>query len=166
MDNAFAAPEVDEAARWPDEEDGHLGRLPFERLKKLYLRSCNVSGVAVLMILGAIYLIALPSLIPAEMPRNETALVFQTVLTTLGILYLIGAVGIFLRARWGRIVGIIACVLMLANIPLGTIIGIIGLFAFIGAPKLFGPDRLRHGDLKQAYKAAKRERKMARRGLA
>jgi hypothetical protein len=57
--------------------------------------------------------------------------------------------------------GIIVCVLTLINIPLGTLIGIVGLFAFIKAPNLFGPGRVLHKDLKTEYKLRKKARKAA-----
>jgi len=70
----------------------------------------------------------------------------------------------FMRSNWGRVMGIIACAFMLLRIPIGTIIGIMGLVAFIKAKELFGPDRITHAEVKRAFKQAKRERKQARRG--
>ena len=46
---------------------------------------------------------------------------------------------------------------MLVSIPFGTLIGIVGLFAFFKAKELFGPDRIHHRDLKIAFKALKQQ---------
>ena len=57
--------------------------------------------------------------------------------------------------------GIIVCILTLINIPLGTVIGVVGLFAFIKAPNLFGSGRVLHKDLKTEFKLRKKARKAA-----
>ena len=46
---------------------------------------------------------------------------------------------------------------MLLSIRFGTLIGIVGLFAFFKAKELFGPDRIHHRDLKIAFKALKQQ---------
>jgi len=56
--------------------------------------------------------------------------------------FLFAAIGCFTRDDWARICGIIICCLLLLNIPIGTLIGIFGLIAFIRGKKLFGPGRL------------------------
>lgn len=58
--------------------------------------------------------------------------------------------------------GIITCSLSVLNIPLGTIIGIAGLFAFIKAPELFGQNRVTHKSLKQEFKNRKQAAKAAK----
>jgi hypothetical protein len=79
----------------------------------------------------------------------------------LALFYLVAIIGMLKRTSWGRVMGIIVCILTLINIPLGTLIGIVGLFAFIKAPNLFGPGRVPHKDLKTEYKLRKKARKGA-----
>jgi hypothetical protein len=68
-------------------------------------------------------------------------------------------VGLFKRTAWGRILGIIVCVISLINIPIGTAIGAFGLFAFFGAPELFGSNRVTHRELKTEFKLQKAQMK-------
>lgn len=71
------------------------------------------------------------------------------------VFYVFAIVGTLKRTSWGRVLGIICCCLMLINVPIGTIIGVIGLFAFIKAKELFGPERITHAEVKQAFKDLK-----------
>ena len=64
-------------------------------------------------------------------------------------------VGLLKRTSWGRICGIVVCVISLINIPLGTLIGVMGLFAFVKAKELFGPERITHEEVKTAFKGLK-----------
>lgn len=59
-----------------------------------------------------------------------------------------------MRLPW-RICGIVVCVISLINIPLGTLIGVMGLFAFVKAKELFGPERITHEEVKTAFKGLK-----------
>ena len=46
---------------------------------------------------------------------------------------------------------------MLLSIRFGTLIGIVGLFAFFKAKELFGPDRIRHRNPKITFKALRQQ---------
>ena len=72
-------------------------------------------------------------------------------------------IGLFIRSSWGMILGMVAGGFALISIPIGTIIGVMGLFAFIKAPTLFGPDRVLHNDLKAEFKHRKKLKKEAKR---
>ncbi len=74
----------------------------------------------------------------------------------LAIFFLFAVFGLYQRTSWGKVLGIIACILMLISIPVGTIIGIAGLFAIFGSPKLFGKDRFTHKELKAEFKLRKK----------
>jgi hypothetical protein len=81
--------------------------------------------------------------------------------------YIACIIGLIGRTSWGRKLGIFVCCISLINIPLGTIIGIMGLFAFFKAPELFGEGRLTHKELKKTFstrkKMIKEEKKAAKR---
>ncbi|HLA34795.1 MAG TPA: hypothetical protein VJ001_08010 [Rhodocyclaceae bacterium] len=145
--NPFVAPK----AKVGDSElsENLMGYTPKE-IKKLYYRSCNVTGIAVLLVLGVVGLAGV--MLGGEM-ANKMPL---PVLLTFLVFFCVAAVGAFMRTSWGRVCGIISCCFMLFSIPLGTIVGIIGLFAFINAKVLFGTDRVTHKEIKFAFKELKR----------
>ncbi len=151
--NPYSPPEVIETL--VPEGDPQFGDLDDKALNKLYYRSCNVTGIAVLLSFGLVVLVAAISLPGADLgfPRP--------VFIGLALFYLVAIIGMLKRTSWGRVMGIIVCILTLINIPLGTLIGIVGLFAFIKAPNLFGPGRVPHKDLKTEYKLRKKARKGA-----
>ena len=117
-------------------------------IKKLYYRSCNVNAIAFLLVLGAGVLGA--TVLVAKTP-SASSLLFLAIL----VFYGFAVVGTIKRTSWGRSLGIVCCCLMLINIPMGTIIGIVGLFAFTKAKELFGPERITHAEVKQAFKDLK-----------
>ncbi|MCZ6796091.1 MAG: hypothetical protein O7J95_20980 [Planctomycetota bacterium] len=77
------------------------------------------------------------------------------VLLVLGAFQLTTAIACFRRASWGRISGMIVCSLMLLNIPVGTLIGVLGLVALAQGARLFGPGRYRPSDLRKELKYRK-----------
>ena len=48
------------------------------------------------------------------------------------------------------------CSVMLINVPIGTLLGILGLVAFIRGERLFGPDRYVGRELKAELKRRKK----------
>ncbi len=148
--NPYTAPKAAVVAADLPEEG--LDRLDDKALKKLYYRSCNVTGLAVLLSLGVVVILGVLSLAG---PRVEGDILFLMVILAF---YCITATGLFIRSSWGRILGIIVCSLSLISIPIGTLIGLMGLFAFFGAPQLFGPNRILHRDLKAEFKLRKKRR--------
>ncbi|MEM0896914.1 MAG: hypothetical protein AAGJ79_08500 [Verrucomicrobiota bacterium] len=148
--NPYEAPQSDVAAPIP--ETYQFKDLDFKQLKKLYYRSCNVNGITGLLVLGLIFIV-----IASFMP-DIVAEGLQLVFIGLAVFYAVTIFGLFKRTSWGRILGIIVCIISLINIPIGTLIGVLGLFAFFGAPELFGPDRVLHKDLKSEFKLRKKNK--------
>jgi len=149
----YSAPET-EIYAIPDVPD-KLKDLNFSQLKKLYHRSSNVGAIAGLMVLGLVLMTSLSAI-----PHDQEGLSYMRyVFIGVSVLYAITVFGLIKRTGWGRILGIIICALSLLNIPIGTIIGIAGLFAFIKAPELFGPNRITHKELKAEFKRQKAEMK-------
>lgn len=148
--NPYAAP-VSSVSDLPLPSSLH-GITDFAQLKKLYHRSCNVNGIAFLLGLG---LVITAGVLAVQQHTDEVKLILLALIA----FYVPTIIGLYLRTSWGRILGIIACLLALINIPMGTIIGIMGLFAFFGAPQLFGPDRITHRAVKAQFKAQKAARR-------
>ena len=122
------------------EKSGDLYEMPGPQFLKLYYRSCNVSGLCVLMAIGLLVLSQI-----AFTPESTTFIDAYTVFL------LVGIVGLIPRTSWGRITGIVLCIIMLRNFPVGTAVGIMGLFAFFKAPELFGEGRITHKELRKVY---------------
>lgn len=155
--NPYSAPQTDVLANRIITDK--LQGLDFKQLKKLYYRSCNVN---VITFLAGLCLIVLPimALLPnaefmALLPNAEYKPFMKFVIVGLAVFYGVAAVGLFKRTAWGRILGIIVCVMALINIPFGTAIGAFGLFAFFKAPELFGSNRVTHRELKTEFNLQK-----------
>ena len=150
--NPYSAPQTDVHANRAITDK--LQGLAFKQLKKLYHRSCNVNAITFLLGLGLIGLA-----IVSMLPNAEYEPFMRFVFVGLAVFYGVAVVGLFKRTAWGRILGIIVCIISLINIPIGTAIGAFGLFAFFGAPELFGSNRVTHRELKSEFKLQKAEMK-------
>ena len=150
--NPYSAPQTDVDANHTVTDK--LQGLDFKQLKKLYHRSCNVNAITFLLGLGLIVLA-----IDSMLPNAEYEPFIRFVFVGLAVFYAVGVVGLFKRTAWGRILGIIVCIISLINIPIGTAIGAFGLFAFFGAPELFGSNRVTHRELKSEFKLQKAQMK-------
>jgi hypothetical protein len=150
-DNAFAPPRANlETQTGPQE----LWEMPFKDLKKLYLASVNIRALGILYGLGALGgLVAGVLLVNGSM---ESGLAF--VLLGSGVVSVAACISSYTRPGWGKVVGILLCILSLFNFPLGTLIGILGLIAYYNGGKLFGPNRLLHKDVVAVYKVRKKDK--------
>ena len=158
MDNVYAPPKSNLDPQITGSLIDRLKEYDDKSLNKLYYRSCNVSAIAGLMIIGVAIL---GSLFLFSNLLEDTSTPTAVLIAILAF-NLISSVGIILRTTWGRVLGIVACAIMLINIPMGTIIGIVGLFAFINAKSLFGIDRISHAELKKEFKFRKANKKNGR----
>jgi len=149
-ENPYSAPKTEVLTENNYEGDNPLYKMDFKALQKLYYRSHNVSSIAGLMVLGVILIAFL------TFKATDQDMHLNPFLLVLMVFYIVTIVGLILRSAWGRILGIIVCILSLFNLPLGTIIGIMGLFAFFKAPELFGDDRITHKDIKAVWKERKK----------
>ena len=148
--NPYQAPQAEEIIS--EQELNDLDQMDFKRLKKLYMRSHNVSSIAGLMILGLVFM--------AWLTFGASAYTFPVpVFLGLFLFYSVTITGIILRTNWGKVLCIIACVLMFFGGGLSILIGIAGLFACFGSPQLFGPDRITHAELKTVYVRRKKSKK-------
>jgi hypothetical protein len=60
-----------------------------------------------------------------------TAILIGTLVVGLAMPALAAGIGLLLRKRWGRVLAIVAAVLGLAGIPIGTLIGIYAIFVLM-----------------------------------
>ncbi len=160
-DNPYSAPEFDSIGG--DSRRLSFPDLSFKEVKKLKNHSASITTLAVLWIIG--FLVSLgyaAALMIGGVERADgdafiLALVIAVVVV-LSIFQLVTAIGCFRRTSWSRVCGMIVCVLMLINIPVGTALGILGLIAFAQSGALFGPDRYSPRELKQEFAHRKRHR--------
>ena len=134
-----------------------FSRFDTKRLKALYNASRTVGTLCILWALGALLflilvVVALVGKDKESMNQIATSLV---VLIPLGALKVGALIGCLKQAEWGRVLGIIDCILMLLGFPIGTLIGIIGLVALIPNKELFEPNALDFKALKAEYKLRK-----------
>ncbi|MCB1048965.1 MAG: hypothetical protein H6510_07195 [Acidobacteria bacterium] len=92
-------------------------------------------------------------LMVARPPGHEFLPLEKMVFFGLSGLYLTGAVGLFMRPAWARYVGLGLCVLGLLSVLLAVnvvtlMLSSVGLYCLIKSPKLFGPNRMTHTELK------------------
>lgn len=155
--NPYSAPVVAEYAAGV--EIPQFDQYTPAQLKKLYYRSCNVSCITFLMGLGCLLLSGI-GINAMNDPDFAKALPMPPAgYLALGLLEGVACVGLVMRTSWGRVMGICLCILSLINIPIGTLIGLAGLFAFFGAKELFGDGRITHKSVKAAFKEMKKNKR-------
>ena len=147
--NPYQSPEADFGG--PDLPDGLAGMTPKE-VQKLYYRSSNISAIAGVFVIGMLGISGMLFFASTSMENPGVKLVLLASL----VFYGFAVAGLAMRTDWGRVLGIIACIISLISVPLGTIVGIVGLVAFFKAKILFGPDRVTHKVVKEAYMELKR----------
>ena len=142
INNPYQAPRAEVADKDLPER---LASYTPAQIKKLYYRSCNINAIALLVAIGVVAMLIMLFI-------GDDPVGLKAIFVALLALYSVSFVGVVRRTSWGRIAGIVVCVISLINIPLGTLIGIMGLFAFSRAKELFGPERLTHQEVKAAFK--------------
>lgn len=152
-DNVFAPPRSNVAVHTgPDE----LWDLSWKDLRNLYYASVNIRALGVLNVIG-VAILALAFMVPAREAASAAPL--YVFLAGAGALSLLMAWTAFSRPGWGRPFGIVMLVLGLLNFPLGTLISIVGLIAYVRGRRLFGVDKILHKDLADVFKQRKVEKK-------
>ena len=144
-DNPYEAPKAEVGDK---DLSGRFVNYTPAQVKKLYYRSCNINAIALIVAFG---IVALATVLLI----GDEPVVLKVIFVALVVLYSVTFVGLLKRTSWGRICGIVVCVISLINIPLGTLIGVMGLFAFVKAKELFGPERITHEEVKTAFKGLK-----------
>ncbi|MGJ8671626.1 hypothetical protein [Rubritalea sp.] len=170
VDNPYEAPLVEQPVNASsiqariNEKLRDYKSLDEKAFKKLYYRSCNVSAIAALVLIAGLVIAGLLIFGWNEPNDPDESMVYGVgLLSLMAVFQLVCFIGLATRATWGRTMGFISCSLMLLNIPLGTLIGIVGLVALSKAPELFGPTRVTHKELKAEFKLRKQQMKEAKR---
>ena len=156
-DNVFAPPRATlDQPQGPEA----LWEMSWKDVRKLYLASVNVRALGVLYAIGALGLLGTAAItVSGPAPSTPPPAGLMPFLIAMGVVFLAGTVTSYTRPRWGRVLGIILCVLSLFSIPWGTLIGILGLIAYAQGGKLFGPERLTHQEVAAVYKQRKKDKK-------
>ncbi len=157
-ENFYAAPEADLTTPQHGLVEA-LAELNYKQLRKLYHRSINIRTLNFLICIAAIFMgFSVVGLVMSLSQMPSRMVSFLIIFILIFILELVTFIGVFLRADWGRFMGIICSILIMLNFPVGTLFGIAGLFAFFGAPELFGPDRIKHAEVRKEFKHRKRNK--------
>lgn len=145
---AVAAPvsRVNETAEQPA-----LQALNFEQLKKLRSISHSIRSLGFLWGFSGIVAIIFGATQIGGAGR-EGGMVLVTILYGIAVV-LLGPYSAWARPGWGRIVCMVLSVPPLAQVPYGTLLGILSLVALGSAGPLFGADKIPHKQLEAAYKA-------------
>jgi F0F1-type ATP synthase membrane subunit a len=116
----------------------------------------NIRALGVLNVIG-VAILALAWMVPARQASSAAPL--YVILGLAAALSFLMAWTAFARPGWGRWFGIVMLVLGLLNFPIGTLISIIGLIAYVRGRRLFGEDKILHKDLAEVFKQRKVEKK-------
>lgn len=145
--NPYATPESDLVAT-PQRKN--FPELSTKELRKLWNHSSSIRALAFLFFFGA------AACILGSMAMMAGKLFFGVYFAIVASLVLfVAGIGLMKRTEWGRVLGFALCGLALILFPLGTIIGILSLMA-LSCGRLFGADRLVHGELDAELKHRKK----------
>ena len=155
--NAFAPPRASLEVR---EGPAELWEMPFKELRKIYHASHTIRALGALYALvaigGAAIVMMFGFAVQAGASRRgdlgPLMIFFALVLASAA-----ACVTSYTRQEWGRLLGGFLCILMIFLIPVGTVIGVLGLVAYFQAGKVFGPGRFLHKDVVTVYRQRKDE---------
>jgi hypothetical protein len=132
--------------------------LSTRELKKLFNHHSSITALSCLWSLGAAAAVLFVPTLLFGLAREggEAEFLIAAVLFLIAVFQLITVIGCYRRDSWARTCGIVVCSVMLINVPIGTLLGILGLVAFIRGERLFGPDRYVGRELKAELKRRKK----------
>jgi len=117
-------------------------------LKKLENHSNNIRSLGSLWLLGVLFATFISII-------SDSDFTSRVIYFSFSLLFVIPIYSCWVRPSWGRTVGIIFSSLSLLGIPIGTIIGAIGLHSFMQGKQLFGSDRYLHSEIMKEFKHRK-----------
>jgi hypothetical protein len=130
-----------------------LQALNFQQLKKLRSTSHSIRSLGFLWAFSGIVAIIYGATLVAD-GRRDSQLGFAMIPYGIAVA-LLGPYSAWARPAWGRVICMLLSIPPLLNIPYGTLLGILSLFALGSAMPLFGPNRIPHKQVEAAYKARK-----------
>ena len=117
-------------------------------LEKIEALESHSSTIQVLAFIWSLSLVLVVLLLLAALSGGigmQEALLIMVILLPSGVI----GTGLFSRAKWSRFCGMALCYFSLLAIPVGTMIGMLGLKAFKGSPQLFGDNPPKHSEIKE-----------------
>lgn len=153
-ENPYATPAGDPTHPDALPQRNQFAELTTKELRTLRNDSHSIRTMAVLLVLGVVVLglLGFTSFF-ARMGGLEVI-----ALSGFVTLNLVTAFGLLRRNSWGRPLGFVVGGLMLLAFPVGTLIGVMCLFALGRGGRLFGPERLEHRALEQEWRHRKKHR--------
>lgn len=169
--NPYATPQTQPYAAAG--QRNYLPELDTKQLKKLFNDCQNIRaliglwtflGLPANLIIAIMYVVlavqGMPAADAAQAAGGVFVLLFGAGVAILA--FLLQAVTVYFgwrRHELGRILGIVCCALMLPGFPVGTLIGALGLVAFIrSGERYFGPNGIDYKQLKREYKRRKKNK--------
>jgi len=159
--NPYSTPTIDPAQA--ANHNNPLSHMRSADIKKLRNNSHTLRVIAILGIIGWVLVAALTLYFNNSTGYIEIFGTVTSVFIYLGVLAILSAAGIYAllaRPSWGKIAGILYCVLLILNLSLLSIaLGICGIIALSHNTSrlLFGPKKIPHSLVDQEFKLRKRE---------
>jgi hypothetical protein len=144
-------------------ERNRFKELSTSELKKIYFRSESIKSIAAIIVVAIVGWGFKADLFVRYGGEN---IVLKTLTHPLNItvllLSILAFIGLIRRTFWGRIVGIVTCILWVgcavwfSRFSIFILFGIWGLFVLIPRGNLFGPHRIDAKEIKSEYKWRKK----------
>lgn len=147
--NPYAAPQTDVGIT---PSRANFYDIDTKSLKKLRNNSHTLRTLGLLNAL-AVFVILFLLIITEFFAGNMKTSVIMSGSALFGIA---SAYSFWSRPHWGRVMGYICCAVMLIGIPIGTLVGILGIIALAQGGVLFGANRYPHGKLEKEWKYRKK----------
>ncbi len=115
--------------------------IPEKKFKYLYLSSRLIFGLTAYYVMSTIWIC---NTYLWEMTRQN-----EYIETLLGVVIgLIVSIGMTMRTTWGKYLGVLYCMLLCLEVPVGSLIGFSSVFLILLNNSLFGKNRTTHYALK------------------
>jgi hypothetical protein len=120
----------------------NIADLNIKELSTFYKKSIGIS------VIGCFWgLVALAQVISIVIVYNNRDVGGMIATPLFFVLWCAAAYGALTRKQFGRILNIILSCILLLGIPIGTVIGIVGLWSFLKTEALFGSSKISHAEL-------------------
>ncbi len=153
-DNPYQAPQSDTRLEVAE----NFKELSYKQLKSLRNHSHSIRALNVVWFIGGLFAIYSVFMTFAGSQVNMSNITAWQLYGVIFSILLITSITLTWRPNYSRWIGIILCVLSLFLIPLGTLLGGLGLIAFINGAALFGEHKLKHAELESEYRHRKKHK--------
>lgn len=152
-ENPYRAPESQPSIPQDSEHELLSGSLNFEqylKLKTIYRRSTRLNIFTGFVFCAAAFVIYTVATSASDFFPGQLAF------GALGGLYALAGVLLAQRTVLGRYLGFLVALTFLALFPLGTLVGIYGLWLLAVAGPIFGKKRMMHDEIKKRFRERER----------